>query len=234
MDDSSAELIVNWYIELEQRLSTILATTLYNNQTAKIFLPPLVNIILDSCSLIDTIFREEYKGKRKRKELTINDYCSHFESLYMFSGIKSVIYQFPLQYIEPFKGWYNGQKNSYKGLIWWQTYNKLKHDRIKEYSQATLDNAISSVCALHQLISQLETFKKALLRKDFICFGQWGKEYALEIVYDKNQNKEVTILVETELFATPIGATFPDKIETISPFFFSYGRKLWRYVGREI
>lgn len=230
MDQTQAELVVKWYLELEDRLVQILRVTLYTPETQLIFLPPLVNIVLDGCSLLDGIFREEFGGSEKRDDLNIVKYCRYFEQTYSLASLRTVMYQYPLLYLKPFEGWYND--GSYQPLEWWQAYNKLKHDRIQECKNATLKNAVQSLCALHQVISQSQTFIDALIRQDLVCFGQWGKEGAKDAVYQKKDN--VTILIETELFATPLGAKrFPDDVEKISPFHFSSGRKLWRYVGRE-
>jgi len=108
-------------------------------------------------------------------------------------------------------------------------------DRIQQYQRATLNNAINSLCALQQVISGLEVFKHALLRHDLICFGGWGRRYALDAVY-QSTNNDVTLLVETELFGTPIGyARFPqDPMQIRSHRFGGGGRKLWRFVGPSI
>lgn len=234
MNEGSGELIVTWYIELENRLNEILKTILYGKETKDIFLPPLANILLESCSLIDAIFREEYDEDNKgRENLTMRDYSLHFEHKYLLSRKKSILYQYPVRYIEPFKNWSAENTLQHQPTPWWTAYNKIKHDRIREYQNATLENTIFSICALHQIISQMSTFFKALLRHDFICFGDWGKEYVLEAIYDPF-NKDVTILVETELFATPVGAArFPENIKKLSPHTYSMGQKLWRYLGKE-
>jgi len=68
MDPAGAELIVIWYLELESRLLSVLKTVSYSAETKSIFLPSLANIIVDTCSLIDTVFREKStaaQGTRK-------------------------------------------------------------------------------------------------------------------------------------------------------------------------
>lgn len=232
MHKSATELVVNWYEELESRLKEILKTTLYNTKSRGLFIPPLANIILDSCSLIDTVLREEYKGPKKRGDLNIPDYCLHFEPILKLSKVKTILYQYPLSYITPFKGWYGAKTKQYRSLDWWQSYNYLKHDRIRDFKKATLKNAVFSVCALHQIMSQMETFIGALIRHDLACFGHWDMKYAKDAVFQPD-NKDLTILIETELFATPLGVeSFPQDISKISPFKYSYGKRLPKYVGR--
>ena len=232
MDQIKADLVVKWYIELEGRLLETLKITLYTPETENIFLPPLSNVLLDACSLLDAIFREEFVGSINRRDLSINNYCTYFESQLSLSTHRTIIYQYPLLYIQPFKGWLS-PSGSYQQLEWWMAYNKIKHDRILEYKRATLKNTVQCLCALHQVVSLSRTFLDALIRHDFVSFGNWGKEYAKEAIYQTN-NDQVTLIVETDLFATPVGAKrFPENTQNISPYHFSFGKKLWRFVGRE-
>lgn len=231
MTDFEALLVVDWYLELEERLHSVLQTTLYTEQTKDIFLPPLAGIIVDAASLIDTIFRDAYEGDGERTRFNITHFCKEFEPKLKLSNARSLLYQIPLVYIEPFRSWFDQGTGSYRGLTWWSDYNRLKHDRIKEYKCATLSNAIHALCGLQQVLSPLERFKYPLLKRNLICFGQWGKRFAFEEAY-RDSPKHVTILVETSLFATPVGVNrFPDDVKHIRPFHFSSGRKLWRFVG---
>jgi len=236
MNEDSAELIVLWFEELEFRLSEILKTTLYTDQNKDLFLPSLANIIVDTCSLIDTIFREEYRGTTSREVVNIQDNCLYFEPILKLSRIKTVYLQYPLTYIIPFENWYDDATNEYKPVTWWQSHNDIKHDRIREFQKATLNNAVLSVAALHQVISQLETFKHALLRHEYLYTGQYSLDGALHYGYDASE-KLIKFLIETELFATPVGAggtkVFPDEVTKINPLSYGQGKKLWKYVGRE-
>ena len=143
------------------------------------------------------------------------------------------MYQYPPSFIVPFAIWNSTTTSSAsKKLVWWESYNSLKHNRIKYHKLATLETSILAVVALFQVISQTPTFLNSLIRHDLISFGSWGKEYAKEAVFEKGE--KVTILAESELFATPIGfERFPAKISNISPGRFGTGKKLWRYLGRD-
>lgn len=234
MDDAAAELIVNWYEELEARLAELLKITRYNAQTKGLFLPPLANIVVDACSLVDTVLREEYQGLKDRGELSIFDYCSYFEPLLGLSQVKTVLLHYPLRYVRPFEGWYDPGTKQYISTAWWKSHNDLKHDRIRQSGKATLENAVNSVCALHQVMSKLSVFAQALLRHEFLHFGKWAQEYAMSAVFGPTVNRDVTILVETELFATPVGVkAFPKKIEDIKLHDMVRGKRFWRYLGRE-
>ena len=87
MTSDQAELVLNWYVELERRLCAILRTVPFNPATAKITLPPLANIVVDAGSLVDTIFREEFSVTSKpRDKLTIRDFAPHYESCFRRNG----------------------------------------------------------------------------------------------------------------------------------------------------
>jgi hypothetical protein len=235
MDQGNADLVVKWYVEMETRLTAVLRTVPYGRETESIFLPPLANIVLDACSLLDAVFRAEYCGSKNRDDLTMPDYSCGFEPKYGLSQAKSVVFQHPLGYVFPFRDWYDHSTQEYRPTSWWKAYNALKHDRINAYQNATLANAVLSLCALHQAISQMETFADALLREDMVCFGNWNPAYAREVAYNRQADKrDVTILVETDLFATPVGVSaFPEDISRIDPWKFGTGKKLWRFVGRQ-
>lgn len=48
--------------------------------------------------------------------------------------------------LEPFKTW---DSSGYGKSEWWQAYNKLKHNKIENYSQGNLKNLITSLAALY-------------------------------------------------------------------------------------
>lgn len=232
MNTVGADLIVTWYLELESRLLSILWTVNYSNDTKLIFLPPLANIVVDTCSLIDTVFREEYKGLKSSDKANIVDYRKFYGPSLALSQIKTLMYQYPPSYLVPFAPWEESTTKDLKKLIWWESYNYLKHNRIKYHKLATLETSMLALAALFQVISQMQTFLNSLVRYDLIFFGSWGKEYAKQAVFEKSER--VTILAESELFATPIGSEkFPDEISAISPYRFGTGKKLWRYLDQD-
>lgn len=53
--------------------------------------------------------------------------------------------------IEPLTDWNNDCNNS-KSLKWYQNYNKVKHDRCKNFSLANLDNAIKAVASVFTIL----------------------------------------------------------------------------------
>lgn len=231
MHSKGSELIIHWYIDLENRLRQFLKIVPYDHQNKNVVLPLLSSIIVEAGSLIDTIFREEFK-KTKKKKLTISDFAPHYENILNLSQKKTIFYNFPLSYIQPFLNWCDKKKKNYVTLDWWTNYNQLKHNRIEKHSLSTLDTAIKSLCALHQTISQLPTFFEALVRNNMICFGRLNKEFARKAIFQDPPTE--TLLVESFLFATTLGRIeLPEEPENIELSYLQSSEKLRRFLGRD-
>ncbi len=233
MDTQGSELVIQWYKNLESRFSQFLQYVPYDENNKNAVLPLLSSIILETGSLIDTIFREEFKEtKKEEKKLTIGDFSPYYETSYNFSKKKTLFYNFPLSYIEPFANWYDKKKNEYTPIDWWSNYNQIKHNRIKKNNLSTLEVTVKALCALHQTISQLPTFLDAIFRHDMVYHG-FGTKSVREALLNKNPN--ITVLVETELFATTLGQTeFPENIKDITRFSSTlWSPKFRRHTGRD-
>lgn len=234
MTDAAAELILNWYLELERRLCSYLQTIPFNSPTV---LPPLANIIVDAGSLVDTIFREEFpSGTKPRDKLDIRDFAPHYESTLQLSKFRSVLYQYPLSYRTPFAGWLDPNTGKYKckTLQWWDAHNQLKHNRIKEFHRSTMTTAITTVGALFQVLARMDVFFDALLRHDMIDLNGISIDGPLRRILELMASRKTlhSILIESELFAVTRGCrNFPDDITQLHPRNFG-GKKLWRYAGK--
>lgn len=227
--EQNAELIVGWYKDLEERLISVIEVVPYNHDNMSVVLPKLASIVVEAGSLVDTVLREEFIGKKKKNDLSIIDFAPHYEGQYSFSEIKTLIYRYPPRYIQPFSGWVNASTNKYDELIWWKNYNRLKHNRIQEANLATLDTAMKSLCALHQVISQIDSFFKNLYRHNMVSMTV-TVDY---ILFKRTQSEKLedTILIESELFATPYGAhSFPDDPQKIEPIALGHSKKLRRFL----
>jgi len=234
MDESNTDVIIQFFGELEDRLLGFMRYIPFNEENNSVILPLLSSIIVEAGSLIDTIFREEYLHSPKpKKDLTISDFAPYYEKNYYFSKKRTLLFIYPPSYIIPFVGWIDENNSKYKTINWWQNYNKLKHSRIENIKLSTLNTAVNAMCALHQIISQLPTFVCSLIRYDMISCGSWGIDYIKEQLI--SGATEVTVLIETKLFATPSGRySFPENVIDIHPIKFGQSKKLSRLLGREI
>jgi hypothetical protein len=234
MDARASELVIQWYIDLEERLLNFIKHIPYTDKNRKVALPLLAGIVVEAGSLIDTIFREEYGGSSKnRDQLNISDFAEYYEKEFSFSNKKSILYVFPPSYLNPFMSWTDSSSGKYEHIEWWKSYNRLKHSRIQHSELSTLETALNAMCGFHQVISQLPVFANSLLRHDMVSYGGWAIESVADIL--KDRNSKYTLLIESELFAIPKGPTlFPDKISDIQPLKYGQGKKLSRFMGREI
>jgi hypothetical protein len=228
MDGDQSELIIQWYLELEERIEVFFRNVPYRQDTANLFFPALASVFLDACSVLDATFREEYSGLVSRDDLAMPNYASEFESRLRLKNRRTLFLQYPPRYIQPFAGW-TDQQGACRALKWWQDHNELKHDRIAKHQNATLENSLLSLCALHQVISQLPCFFHAAKRHNLLHFGQWNSNYIKNVIY--TDPKGATILFESALFATPVGhEEFPADAMDINAVLFGRGNRLWRLV----
>jgi len=228
MNSDQSDLIIGWYLELETRLESFISTVPYRSDTADLFFPPLASIFLDACSVLDAVFRKEYLETLDRTNLKMPHYALQFEARLKLQSKRSVFLRYPPSYVQPFDGWIN-ESESYSKLRWWHDHNDLKHDRIAKYETATLDNCRLSLCALHQVISQLPCFFHAAKRHHLLYFGSWNPKYIEDVIYENPQG--ATILFESSLFATPIGEReFPEDVTHIDALMYGKGDRLWRLI----
>ena len=227
--------MIVWYGELERRLLEFLHFVPLSSENWDTHLPLLAPVIVEAGSLVDTVFREEYADPSKAKsDLRIGDFAPHFEPRLNLSELRSLIYQHPPALISPFEGWTSEKSGEFAGLDWWTSYNRIKHNRIEKYNLATLGTAVAILCALHQVISSLPTFTRALWRHD-ILIPRHGYLHLTDQNIEDTEAREFA-LIETELFATLVGRKrFPAEVKDITPGQYNLGlegRRLARFLGR--
>lgn len=99
----------------------------------------------DACSLIDSILRDCADGGKRH---TLKEYAVLHEEHLELEGTTSLLLVSPLQFLPPFRGWCGATP------VWWDAYNKVKHDRIRNYAAATYSCAVSAMAGLHQLLAR--------------------------------------------------------------------------------
>lgn len=233
MKQIESNLVIEWYIDLEDRLRQFLRTVPINwNHRA--VLPLLSGIITEAGGIVDSIFRREFDlsdTRAKRHNLRINDFRDHYEKRFSLSSKKTIIYQHPPVLLSPFRGWALPSNIKESELEWWDAYNKIKHERIEHYSKCTLSNAVSALCALHQVLSVLPFFFKSLIAHDMIRLRGYAIPYAIDCI--EQEREDMPFLLESQLFATPYGnIRFPDNLENISGSVFGGSKRLEQFVGK--
>ena len=100
-----------------------------------------------------------------RCEVQLRPYQHNYPSLKSPNGYR----------LTPFSQWSNGEK-----LSWWEAFTKLKHDRINNFQQATLGNAINALAATFIVLSfkYQDDFRGGLLTGETYALFYplyWGK-----------------------------------------------------------
>ena len=234
MDERVQDLAIQWYEWLEQQLLDIMAYLPPAPQNLNTFSPRLASLIVESCGLLDSILRQVTpdpisigRKTKRRKDLDITDYEKLYASKHDLPNLKSILLISPPEYRTPFSSWVGG----YKSPPWWRIHTELKHDRLANVQKATLDVAIESLCALHQVIASVPELGRMAFRRGWIPGNKPSPEIVIEILEGKQGY--VPLLVERKLFVVAKGREkFPAKIEDFSPAAFNTSEKVIDFFGR--
>ena len=84
---------------------------------------------------------------------------------------------------------------------------------------------------MHQLLSVLPCFFKALIAHDMIRFRGYTIKYAISCI--EQGQEDMPFLLESELFATPYGSNrFPDNLDNVSGAYFGGSKRLEQFLGK--
>lgn len=107
----------------------------------------LRNIIILSCTEIDSMMSNILKKNGYLKNrYTTKDYCKLIDIMKVDEYKLKLVNYLDLEDLQPFYGW--NEKKSTSSLVWYDAYNKIKHDWEHNLEKASLENAIKSVAAL--------------------------------------------------------------------------------------
>ena len=232
MDESGAELVLKWFQDLERRFVTVCDLVPIGGATNEVFLPALSSIILEACSLVDTVLRSGLPTKAKRDDARCEDYARQYEPKFGLGAKRSIIFSYPLETVIPFRNWY--ESNTFAAPPWWKAHNKLKHDRIKHFDRSTMRNAIDSLAALHQTMAIEPAFLEPLIRHDMLSFRDYAMAYAIETFRGEHDEPGLFGLIESTIFATLVGKqSFPEDPRDANISLIGMGKKLGRHITRQ-
>ena len=146
MDEYQTDQALRAYERIENELLKFSEHVPILNAHEKIESPGLIPFIVDACSLIDSLFRDMTpdpvmvgtKSKR-RKECDIEDFAKLHATTLELPNTRGVQLVSPPVYRVPFGPWQ--PSGSYSPLVWWQSHNSLKHDRLANLRKGTLENS---------------------------------------------------------------------------------------------
>ena len=207
-----ADTVLNTYQSIEDSLHKVLQVVPYCDNHKQVWSDYLVAVLLEACSLLDSLWRAEswqsscVRNEKKKDNLGMFDYFKYFgqymEPKWMvFWGENPEI-------MYPFKGWSKTGKYKTKDdqnyLDWWTAYNNLKHDRLENRPQATLDKAVRVVGGLFLAILRCEDCRPAIAQAGWLfCAAVHRPEVWLG--EDSPNCKGHYITAETRLFSYAVG-----------------------------
>jgi hypothetical protein len=143
---------VNQLAALKEMLIVIFNVTHPCQENLQVFGNSIKNLLVLSCIEVETQLKGIY---RLHESSPCNNYTTnHYVKLNKFMkldkyNVKLPFYQ-DLNLISPFKKW--SVNNPTKSLVWYDSYNAIKHNSEIEFHKASLENAIYAICAVAVLI----------------------------------------------------------------------------------
>lgn len=113
----------------------------------------IYELLLRTCTEVEAnlegIMKANGYKKPDKKNLTMTDYRK-VESATKLSGYSVTMHQWrPDRTVHPFDAW----KTQTESLRWYTAYNKVKHDRSKNFDKANLENLSNAICGLLCVLS---------------------------------------------------------------------------------
>jgi len=140
---------------VEGMLEEVLRFVPYCREHENVWSPPLVTILLDTCSQLDSLwkFETEQLPRPIRSSNGNQNIIDHFQNFGERVADRWVVFWSEKgEKLAPFAPWigladYN--ESSYRPLAWWTAYNAVKHDRIANRKEATLKNVAHALAGLY-------------------------------------------------------------------------------------
>lgn len=199
-DDNKLEFVVNNFSNLEKQLSECIEFIPFIGQNKHIISPKFIPIILEACSLIESILKEISKDKKGR--YNFKKYARLYEEHLGLGETTSIFLISPISFYQPYKEW------TKRIPEWWDSYNKLKHDRLNNYEFATYEVTILSLVGLHQLISKCRLLTGNLIKAGWM--NPTG-EFMSELIVARISESGIPLSIipcESNLFISPLNSNF--------------------------
>jgi hypothetical protein len=201
LDESNKlSFVLSNFEELESRLIECLSYIPFIENNKQVISPKFIPIILEACSLINSVFKNSKGQKGKKHDL--KSYTKLVEQhLYLEEAI-SIFLNPPLRFLTPFENWTKATP------AWWAAYNKLKHDRLDNYDAATYENAILAMSGLHQVISRSVEFAPVLLSAGWLNSNSRDVGELTAARFSLSRISTKVIPVASKLFVSPLDSNF--------------------------
>ena len=193
------DFVVANFQALEDQFIECMKYVPYVEQNQAVVSPKFVPILMDACSLIDSVLRDSTDGDKRQ---TLKTYAALHEERLELEETTSLVLVSPLQLVRPFRGWRGTMP------VWWDAYNKVKHDRIRNYAAATYSCTVAAMAGLHQLLARSWQFLGNLTRAGWFSHSSEGFP---ELLASRAAGTGPPDLpVQTRLFVSAIRSDFVD------------------------
>lgn len=191
------DFVVANFMTLENQLIQFIEYVPYIEKNQQIFSPKLIPILMDACSLIDSIFRHASPSGERH---TFKSYAATHEQRLELGDATMIFLVSPLQFFRPFERW------TMSVPAWWEAYNAVKHDRIGNYSAASYLHTVQAMAALHLLLSRSWSFLGNLSKAGW--FNEHSDSFAELIASRAAGTGPPDMPAESKLFVSPIRENF--------------------------
>jgi hypothetical protein len=219
------DFVVANFHALEDQLLDCMDYVPYIEQNQAVVSPKFVPILMDACSLIDSVFRDSTDGDERH---TLKSYAALHEDRLELESATTILLVSPLQLLRPFLGW------QHAAPTWWDAHNRVKHDRIRNYEAASYTCAVAAVAGLHQLLARSWQFLGQLTRAGW--FNESSEGFAELGASRAAGSGPPDLPVQTRLFVSAIRDDFVNwdtDPPTIEPWDFTERVKnhIWEWEG---
>lgn len=146
-----------YYMMLEEKFIKTLNFVELNEDNYNTYSKEFASLIIVIGAELDAIFKL-FCSESNEKNQSITDYAKYILDIYPDIRGQSMSINKEIT-IKPFSLWSKEQPG--KSLSWWSAYTDIKHDRILNYKEATLDNCLNIIGALFLLEMKIFlSFKK--------------------------------------------------------------------------
>ncbi len=151
----SRDFVVANFRSLEDQLLACMDFVPFVAENQSVVSPKFIPIILDACSLIDSILRDASSDDSRHN---LRSYAALHEPHLDLENATTILLVSPLRFLRPFSGWTSAPPE------WWNAHNRVKHDRIKNYQSATYMHTVNALAGLHQVVARSWEFLGNLTR----------------------------------------------------------------------
>ncbi len=198
-NENNLEFVFSNFESLERDLIQFMDYVPYIPENYSVLSPKLNTIILESCSLAESVLKHFTVGDEQKK-LNLKYYNRATEPYLELDHATSILLTYPVRLIRPFIGWNENQPK------WWSAYNQLKHDRINNYKTATYEKALFSITGLHQIIVRSRLFIGNMIASGWI--NNTSDDFS-DLLASRHAGTGPPYLpVESEIFVTPLRGDF--------------------------